>query len=59
LVSNAIGTYMHGSFLPKNPKVTDFLIKQALRRKGLNDNLKKLDDNLEQDTRKWILNNLR
>ncbi|KFI45145.1 hypothetical protein GA0061078_0791 [Bifidobacterium bohemicum] len=28
-VHNVIGTYMHGSLLPKNPKVSDFLISAA------------------------------
>jgi CobQ-like glutamine amidotransferase family enzyme len=31
---NAFGTYMHGSFLPKNPEFTDHLIFQAVRRKA-------------------------
>lgn len=31
--NNAIGTYLHGSLLPKNPAVTDFLIRTALERK--------------------------
>ncbi|HRQ86972.1 MAG TPA: glutamine amidotransferase, partial [Candidatus Saccharibacteria bacterium] len=26
---NVIGTYMHGSLLPKNPRIADFLIEQA------------------------------
>ncbi|BAR06189.1 CobB/CobQ-like glutamine amidotransferase domain-containing protein [Scardovia inopinata] len=26
---NVIGTYLHGSLLPKNPRVADFLIRQA------------------------------
>lgn len=28
-LKNVIGTYLHGSLLPKNPRITDFLIKQA------------------------------
>lgn len=32
-VNNVIGTYMHGSLLPKNPKVSDFLIDAALMRR--------------------------
>lgn len=27
---NVIGTYMHGSFLPKNPEVADYLIKLSI-----------------------------
>lgn len=30
---NVIGTYMHGSLLPKNPAIADWLIEQAVTRK--------------------------
>jgi CobQ-like glutamine amidotransferase family enzyme len=30
---NVIGSYMHGSLLPKNPKIADYLIGQAVKRK--------------------------
>lgn len=30
---NVIGTYMHGSLLPKNPVIADWLIEQAVTRK--------------------------
>ncbi len=30
---NVIGSYLHGSLLPKNPKIADFLIEQAVTRK--------------------------
>jgi len=30
---NVIGTYLHGSLLPKNPALADFLIKTATRKK--------------------------
>ena len=30
---NVIGTYMHGPLLPKNPKIADYLIEQAVKRK--------------------------
>lgn len=33
IYKNVIGTYMHGSILPKNPAVADFLIKTAVKRK--------------------------
>ena len=32
VVNNAIGTYLHGSLLPKNPTLTDHLVLTALRR---------------------------
>ena len=45
---NAIGCYMHGSLLPKNPQLTDWLLKKALevKYKKVID-LKPLDDILE------------
>ena len=30
IYNNVIGTYLHGSVLPKNPKLADFLLKTAL-----------------------------
>ena len=30
---NVIGTYLHGSLLPKNPRIADFLIEQAVARR--------------------------
>jgi len=44
---NVFGTYLHGSFLPKNPHFTDYLIKLALKRRGLNPKLKPLPDTEE------------
>ena len=32
-VHNMIGTYMHGSLLPKNPAISDFLIRTAVERR--------------------------
>ncbi|KAA8828536.1 type 1 glutamine amidotransferase [Bifidobacterium myosotis] len=32
-VHNVIGTYMHGSLLPKNPAISDFLITTAVERR--------------------------
>ena len=48
---NAIGCYLHGSLLPKNPAVTDWLLAAALeRRHGMSD-LAPLDDALETAAR--------
>ncbi len=41
-----IGTYLHGSLLPKNPHLADHLIRGALRRRGVAE-LSPLDDSLE------------
>lgn len=46
LTRNAIGTYMHGPLLPKNPRLADHLIRAALRRHGVTE-LAPLDDSLE------------
>ncbi|MBI2017907.1 glutamine amidotransferase [Candidatus Daviesbacteria bacterium] len=48
IYKNAIGCYMHGSLLPKNPKLADWLLKKALEVKyGKEIELKPLDDSLE------------
>lgn len=44
---NAIGTYLHGSLLPKNPALADDLLTRALRRRGVTTPLAPLDDTLE------------
>ena len=43
----AVGTYLHGSLLPKNPALADFLIEKALLRKFGKVELGPLDDSLE------------
>jgi CobQ-like glutamine amidotransferase family enzyme len=44
----AIGTYLHGPVLPKNPSLTDWLILAALRRRaGADVTLPPLDDRRE------------
>ncbi|MCG2795120.1 MAG: glutamine amidotransferase [Actinomycetia bacterium] len=43
----AIGTYLHGSLLPKNPGLADFLIERGLARRGESTSLRPLDDTLE------------
>ena len=48
LYKNAVGCYMHGSLLPKNQKLADWLIKKALEVKyDINIGLDPLDDSLE------------
>ncbi|MCQ5025103.1 hypothetical protein NE594_09790, partial [Bifidobacterium adolescentis] len=32
-VHNVIGTYLHGSLLPKNPAIADFLLRTAVERR--------------------------
>jgi CobQ-like glutamine amidotransferase family enzyme len=46
LQGGILGTYLHGSLLPKNPHLADHLILSALRRRGVVD-LSPLDDSVE------------
>lgn len=54
---NIFGTYLHGSFLPKNPHFADYLIKLALE-KRYKDNieLQKLNDELELQAHMALIN---
>lgn len=48
IYKNAIGCYLHGSLLPKNPKLADWLLQKALETKyGKGIKLEPLDDTLE------------
>jgi len=49
-----IGTYLHGSLLPKNPHLADHLLAAALRRRG-DGALSALDDSAELAAHGWIL----
>lgn len=52
MMNNVIGTYMHGSLLPKNPRIADFLIQKALENKyGSTINLEPMDDSLAEIAR--------
>ena len=48
---NVFGTYMHGSFLPKNPQFADFLLELALGEK-----LDALDDTIENNAHSALIN---
>lgn len=59
IYKNAIGCYMHGSLLPKNPELADWLIKKALEVKyGKEIELKPLDDSLEIQAHNKIIQKL-
>lgn len=49
IYKNAIGTYLHGPFLPKNPVVCDWLIAGALDCRGEPRELIELDDAIENN----------
>lgn len=53
--NNVFGTYLHGSFLPKNPHFADYLISLALARKHGPIDLKPIDDELENNAHKTAL----
>lgn len=56
---NAIGTYLHGPLLPKNPEIADDLIEKAIELKfGEKIKLKKLDDSLVEKARDSILHRI-
>ena len=48
---NAVGCYLHGALLPKNPALTDWLISAAVRRRGGSAELSFLDDGIEASAR--------
>ncbi len=53
---NVIGTYLHGSLLPKNPKIADFLIRQsAILRYGYFAPTTSPDDTLALKARKFAI----
>ena len=48
---NVFGTYMHGSFLPKNPKFADYLLELAI-----GESLEPLDDTIENNAHDMLIN---
>jgi lipid II isoglutaminyl synthase (glutamine-hydrolysing) len=48
---NVIGTYLHGSILPKNPAVADFIIQSAVTKKFGDFSHNLIDDSLAQEAR--------
>ncbi len=57
LYKNLIGTYLHGPLLPKNPKLCDYILTNALKRRyGDFGKLTKLDDTMENQANQFIVN---
>lgn len=54
VVQNAIGCYLHGPVLPKNPHLADWLLMKALQRQDASFELLPLDDSLEWETHRAI-----
>lgn len=56
----AFGCYLHGSLLPKNPWLTDYLIRAGLRRRlGRAVELPALDDSLEDQAHQAVIDRIR
>lgn len=53
--NNVIGSYLHGSLLPKNPKIADFLIEKAAIGKYGKFESKDIDDSLADAVRKTAM----
>ncbi len=54
---NVFGTYLHGSFLPKNPQFADYLISRALKRRYKDEiELTPLDDYFEISAHNSLIN---
>jgi len=56
IYQQAIGCYLHGSLLPKNPHLADQLIQQALDKKYGKIKLQPLDDSLEWQAHHQAIN---
>jgi len=52
---NVIGSYLHGSLLPKNPAIADFLIEQAVIKRYGKFSPSPIDDSIAQLARKSAL----
>src|SRR5262252_7154004 len=55
----AVGCYLHGSLLPKNPWLADWLLATALRHAGEAADLAPLDDGLEQTAHESVARRIR
>ncbi len=56
MYKNVIATYLHGSLLPKNPKLADHIIKLMLEQRGESGELSPLDDTAENEAHSYIVN---
>lgn len=53
---NVIGTYLHGPLFPKNPRLCDYVLQNALEKKyGIKEPLPPLDDTIEQAAHAYIV----
>lgn len=60
IYKNVIGTHLHGALLPKNPKLSDYIIETALRKKYMEfSKLTPLSDELESKANEFIVERYR
>jgi len=52
---NVYCSYLHGPLLPKNPRLTDHLITQSLKKRGVVQELAPLDDSFENSANRVML----
>ncbi len=52
---NVVASYLHGPLLPKNPKLTDFIISKAIEKRYGKFELPELDDTLENMAHDYIV----
>lgn len=55
IVNNAIGCYLHGSVLPKNPHLADYLIQKAIQIKNPEYLLPSIQDDVEWQTHNQLI----
>ncbi len=54
---NVLATYLHGPLLPKNPRLCDYILTNAVKRKNPDfAGLAPLDDSLEETANRYIVN---
>jgi lipid II isoglutaminyl synthase (glutamine-hydrolysing) len=58
VVNKAIGTYMHGSFLPKNTEVIKWLLEDFINRKGLTEENNKINIDSSIEAKKIMITKL-
>ena len=56
IYKNTIGTNLHGPLLPKNPVLTDYILKKALTKEYGDVSLLPLDDTFENNAHSYIIN---
>jgi hypothetical protein len=55
---NVFCSYLHGPLLPKNPVLTDYLLRAVLKRRKLPTSLSPVDDSLEMAAGRAMLRRL-